>query len=120
MTMTTKIDFGEIFRRAWDMKYQDEFTYLGAHTVPGIEIRRLASAFAGSGRWKDLGENPTDDELFLLGLDIVRLRSQGTPFTICLGCYDKADIVELGRIANDAVHSPKHPVIKALFRRFRE
>lgn len=118
--MGRRYDMAEVFRTAWDTRCRKEFGLIGNLTVPGIEIRRLASAFAGSGRWKDLGENPTDDELFLLGLDIVRLRPPGTPFTICLGCYDKADIIELGRIANDAVHSPKHPVIKALFRRFRE
>ena len=124
MTMTTKTDFGEIFRKAWDMKYRDEFVYLGSHTVPGIEIRRFASAFAGSTQWKCVDEDATDDKLFLLGLDIARFLYRGNTtgelFSLLMGRFRRAELVDMGRLAYNAVYGPKNPVIQALFRRYKE
>lgn len=124
MTATPKTDFGEIFRKAWDMMYRDEFAYLGFQTVPGIEIRRFASAFAGSTQWKCVDEDATDDKLYLLGLDIARFRYRGNTtgnlFSLLMGRFNRSELVDVGRLAYNTVHGPKHPVIQALFRRYKE
>lgn len=115
-------DIGEVFRKAWGASYRKECGNLDNQMVPGLEIRRLATAFSGSTMWDYMDDNATEDQLFLLGLDIARFRfpgdGMGTPFSLCMSRYDKVDIIELGRIAHNAVRGPQHPVIKALFRRF--
>ena len=121
--MTPRTDMGEIFRKAWDMSYRDEFSYLGSLTVLGIEIRRFASAFASSTSWKCVDANASDDQLFLLGLDIARFLYRGNStndlFSLGMGRFDRADLVKVGRLAYNAVHGPKHPVIQALIRRYK-
>jgi hypothetical protein len=115
-------DIGEVFRKAWEASYRKEGGNLDNQMVPGLEIRRLATAFSGSTMWEYMDDNPTEDQLFLLGLDIARFHfpgdGMGPPFSLYMSRYDKADIIELGRIAHNAVRGPEHPVIKALFRRF--
>lgn len=115
-------DIGEVFRKAWAASYRKECVILGNQTIPGLEIRRWATAFSGSTMWEDMDDNATEDQLYLLGLDIARFHFTGagmrTPFSLCMIHYDKAAIIELGRMAHNAVRGPQHPVIKALFRRF--
>ena len=119
--MTPRTDIGEIFRKAWELSYRDEFAYLGPHTVPGMEIRRFASAFT---QWKCVDEDANDDKLFLLGLDIAKFRYRGSAtsnlFALGMGRFDRADLVAVGRLAYNAVHGSKNPVIQALLRRFKE
>lgn len=121
--MVPSPDIAKAFQEAWAAECRDERVHLGTATIPGIEIRRFATAFAGSTQWKCVDKNASDDQLFLLGMDIARARFRGSGsidlFSLEMGRFDKADLVELGRIAYNAVHGPSHPVLQALSRRFR-
>ena len=121
--MPAGYDIAETFRTAWGLSLGKEYGYLGTLTVPGLAIRRFASAFAGSTSWKCVEAGGTNDELFLLGMDIARFYFRGAVtndlYSLNMGLFGREDITKLGRIAHNAVHGPKHPVIKALFRRFK-
>lgn len=120
--MPAGYDIAEVFRTAWGMSCGKEFAYLGTQSISALDVRRFATAFAGSVTWKCVDQDATEDQLYLLGLDIARFRFRGAATndlnSLAMGRFDKADLVKLGRIAHNAVHGPRNPVLKALFRRF--
>ena len=121
--MPTGYDIAEAFRTAWGLSSGKEYGYLGTLTVPGLDIRRFATAFAGRTAWKCVDVMASDNQLYLLGLDIARFHFRGAAtndlYSLDMGRFDRDDITKLGRIAHNAVYGPKHPVIKAIFRRFK-
>ena len=122
--MVPGLDIGEVFRKAWSANGVTEYGYINSQMIPALEIRRVASAFAGSVSWKCVERDAPSEQLFLLGQDIASFYFRGRMTSdlaaLAMGRFDKADIIELGRIAHDAVHGPRHPVIAAIFRRFKE
>jgi len=110
----------EAFRLAWTTPYTVEEALYAGSTIDGVGIRRYATLFPRV--WKPLAQNATDEEIFLLGREVLKAffhGRMGSELAALEQGVSPEAIRAVGRIAHRAAFGPRHPVLQALLRRSR-